>query len=108
MSFDWTMLLFPLFIIALAVGRKGVVSTFARARAFSPETARRPKSLKLENEDLVRDAVKRGKLIALGDGRYYLNAEKFRRRQRLFRLALMAIVVAGVAELVFLLSIRGG
>lgn len=106
MSFDWTVFLFPLFLIALFIGQKGVISSYARARAFSEQTARRPGSLKIENHDLVRDAVAKGKLIATGDGRYYLDAARFRRRQKLLRATFLIVVVAGLAELVFVLAMR--
>lgn len=82
---------YPLFVIAIAASKGGVVSKFAKANAFSPETARKPASLSIRDTDSVCAAAKRGLLIATANGLYYVNQTRYRRRQRLTIAALAAL-----------------
>jgi hypothetical protein len=85
------LLVYPLFVGAVALSKKGVVSKFVQANATAPERARKPASLEIRDVDAVKSAARRGTLIALGDGRYYANLPKIRRNNRLF----WSMVVAG-------------
>jgi hypothetical protein len=92
-----SLLVYPLFAIAVAASRNGVIGPFLQARAISPETARKPASLCVRDVDAVRRAARRGVLIDAGKGRYYVNRRKYLHRKRLFTAALIgAGVVVGV------------
>ncbi len=92
---------YPLFAIAVALSKGGIVSKFARAGALSPETARKPGSLSINDVEMVKSAAKRGMLVATGDGRYYVNRTKYKRRQRFINAGLLGagVLIAGVTLL---------
>jgi hypothetical protein len=94
------LLVYPMFVMAIALGQRGPVGKFIRAGAVSPETARRPASLDIMYIDTVQAAVKRGILVRTGDGRYYVNLRVHHQRRR--RIAIALAVVTG-AFLVFAL-----
>lgn len=89
-------IIFPLMILAMILKQKGPVSKFLRIGAISPQTARRADSAELTAPDRLHldDLVKRGVLVALEDGRYYVDVEAHRRRRR------MAIVLLVVAAMI--------
>lgn len=89
---------YPLFLIVIAASKGGVVSKYAKAQAFSADTSRRPASLSIRDTNAVRAAVKRGLLINTGDGRYYVNQSKYRRRRRV---TFAALVAAGIILALF-------
>ncbi|MDY7110006.1 MAG: hypothetical protein SYC29_15345 [Planctomycetota bacterium] len=94
-------ILFPLMILAMILKQKGPVWKFLRIGATSPDTARRADSAELTAPDRLHleDLVKRGVLVALDDGRYYVDLAVHRRRRRMlvFLLAVVAMaLVAGV------------
>ena len=95
MPFRAAALAYPAFALALYLGRPNAVADFERAGANSPQTARRPESLKVRRKH-VDKAVKRKFLIALGDGRYYVDAPAVRRADRkkmiLFVLSLLTFL----------------
>jgi hypothetical protein len=93
-----SLLLFPLFILTMILNRPGPVTVFRKAGAVSPETARRPSSLKIDNLDLVKDAARKGRLIATGDGRYYVDMPGLKRRQRWIFTALAVVAAAVIIE----------
>lgn len=88
-------LLYPAFLLALAArGSRSPAARFARAQAFSPETSRRPASLGLGALAPIGDLVRSGVLVAVGDGRYYLDRERYRRtRTRTLAGAAVALAV---------------
>ena len=75
-------LAYPAFAAALYLSRPNAVADFERAGAVSPETARRPESLKVRRKHLNK-AVKKKFLIAVGDGRYYVDQPLVRRSDRI-------------------------
>lgn len=91
------------FVIFMVAQRSGTVSRFVRARAFSPETARRPASVGVEFAELLQGPVKRGLLLRTGDGLYYVCVPRLLeiRRQRK-RLLTVVAVMAAVAIAVLL------
>jgi len=97
---------YPVMVYRLLRKQRGPVAKFLLAGAVSPETARRPESLKLYNNHLLRDAVKGGTLIALGDGRYHVDVPAYRRRRRRLIIALV-IVGAAIAAAALLVLLRG-
>jgi hypothetical protein len=96
-------ILFPLMILAMILKQKGPVSKFLKVGAISPETARRGDSAQLTAPDRLHldGLVKRGVLVALGDGRYYVDVEAHRRRRRMM-IVLLVVVAAGLAAGVLL------
>ncbi|MCP3903774.1 MAG: hypothetical protein GY715_09080 [Planctomycetes bacterium] len=86
------MLIMPVSILLLMRKDQGPVGMFLRAGAISEETARRPAALGIGRLFLVQDAAKRGVLVALADGRYYVNVPTHRRRRR--RSLTLALLVA--------------
>jgi hypothetical protein len=75
------LILYPLVPLILVGSQRGPISVFYRAGAISPETARRPQSVKAKGE--LDRSIKRGLLVPTGDGRYYVNVDAYRRRVRL-------------------------
>ncbi len=92
----FSLLLMPLFILAMILKNPGPVTVFRKAGAVSPGTARRPSSFKDMNMDLVKDAAKRGLLIPMGDGRYHVNLPRLQRRRR-WILSIICIISAAIA-----------
>ncbi len=95
------LLVYPAFAIAVAASRGGIVSKFARAGAFSPETARKPASLSIHDLEMVKSVAKRGMLVAASDGRYYVNRPRYERRRRYINAGLLCAgaLIAGVTLL---------
>lgn len=83
-------LLFPAAVLGMLLRSKGPLDPFLQARAFTPETARRPSSLAVTNAHALRTAERAGILIPAGDGRYYIDIARYRRR----RFALLAVLAA--------------
>jgi hypothetical protein len=98
-----SLFVYPLFAIAVAAGRGGVATPFLRARALSPETARKPASLSIRDVDAVRRASRRGILIDAGKGRYYVDEPRYRRQRRTFITILIGvgIVISGLMIIAF-------
>ena len=97
-------IIFPLMILAMILKQKGPVSKFLKVGAISPETARRADSAELTAPDRLHleDLVKRGVLVALDDGRYYVDVAVQRRRRRMV-IILLVVVAVGLAAGVLLL-----
>lgn len=97
------LIVYPLFAVAALGSRRGVVSTFARANAMTPGSARKPASLSIRDLDTVRSAARHGMLVATGDGRYYVNVPKYLRRQRWVTAGLVAagVLILAVTVMMF-------
>ena len=82
---------------AILASQKSATTRFIKAGASSPETARRPSSLNA-NADQVADAAKSGVLVAVGDGRYYVDLPRYRARRRLLIAAMSIgfVILAGI------------
>ena len=96
-------ILFPLMILAMILKQKGPVSKFLKIGAISPETARRADSAELTAPDRLHldGLAKRGVLVALEDGRYYVDVAVHRRHRRLM-IVLLVVVAAGLVAGVLL------
>jgi hypothetical protein len=79
MQLSWGAIAFPLMILIPALQQRGPATVFLRAGATSPDTARRPGSIKAKGN--MEGAIKSGVLIDLGDGRYYVNEGRYRQRR---------------------------
>lgn len=80
------LLIYPMFVLVIVFGQSaGTVKKFLKAGATGPDTARKPTSVGIKNIDVIPDAVKKGALIAVGDGRYYVNVERLERLKRTWR-----------------------
>jgi len=94
------MLIMPVTILMLMRKDPGPVGTFLRAGAVSEETARRPSAIGIVRLFLVQDAAKRGVLVGLGDGRFYVDVLTYRRRRRrMIAITLMAAAALTAAGL---------
>ncbi|MBK7405717.1 MAG: hypothetical protein IPJ41_14140 [Phycisphaerales bacterium] len=88
MPFRVGLLLYPVFLLLTARTKNSAAAKFRSAGALSPETARRPESFDLPRTlGVIQDGVRRGLLIPVGDGRYYLDLGAHKRRRR-FRLGM--------------------
>jgi hypothetical protein len=97
-------ILFPLMILAMILKQKGPVSKFLRIGATSPRTARRADSAELTAPDRLHldGLVKRRVLVALDDGRYYVDVDVHRRRRRMVMVLLVVVAAALVAGVLLL------
>jgi hypothetical protein len=101
MAFNIAYVVAPLVPLIMVARQPGPATTMYRAGAISPETARRPASVKAKG-DLTR-SLKCGLLIDLGDGRYYVNANVYERRRRRNLIAMCStLVLFAVAAAVIL------
>lgn len=73
------MIAYPVVAMGMIAHKNAAIGTFADANAFSPETARKPESLKVDYRALRR-AVKTGVLRPVGDGRYFVDERAWKRR----------------------------
>lgn len=74
-------LAYPLMLGGLLLSRQSAVGEFERVKAFDESSSRRPESLNVRRK-LVQKAVEKGLLVAVGDGRYYVDMARVRRRDR--------------------------
>jgi hypothetical protein len=89
MPFRLGVLAYPLFITVIYAARPNAVAAFEKADAYSPETSRRPASIAVPQKTVTK-AVRKGLLVATGDGRYYVDRDAVKRRDR--RLLAMAAI----------------
>ena len=94
------LLLYSLLPLGLILAKRGPVTAFHKAGAISPETARKPVAVQAGGD--LSHAVKKGLLIAVGDGRYYVNTSLLRRHQRRMRVVIVASCMALAAILLWL------
>lgn len=98
------LLAYPLFLLGLLGTRTSAVGEFERVGAIDEPTSRRPESLNVRRSKVKRDQAK-GLLVAVGDGRYYVDQAAVKRRDR--RMLLIfggggAVVTLGLMALLFL------
>jgi hypothetical protein len=93
-------LLYSLVPLGLILAKRGPVAAFHKAGAVSPETARKPTALGAEGD--LDGPLKRGLLVAVGDGRYYVNVKLMRRQRRRFHILLACAMVAIGAVILWL------
>ena len=74
-------LAYPAFVGTLYFSRPNVVAAFKKAGAFTAQTSRRPDSLKVGRIPTGK-AAKKGLLIPVGDGRFYIDRAALRRADR--------------------------
>lgn len=91
------LLVYPVFLTLVAISKGGPVGRLMKAGAISPETARKPESLGVNDPRVVQSWADDGLLIAVGDGRYYVNVAAYRGRKRLLIANFAMIGVAGIA-----------
>ncbi len=94
-------ILFPLMLLAMLLKQKGPVSKFLALGAVSEGTARKPPELTLGERYGMPGLVDRGVLIALDDGRYYVDVRVYRRRRRVMVIVIGVVVVLLIAGMVF-------
>ena len=73
------MVAYPIVAMGMIAHKNAAVGPFADVNAFSADTARKPESLKVDYR-AVRRAVKSGVLVAVGDGRYFVDQKTWKRR----------------------------
>ncbi len=81
---EFMIFLMPVALILMAWNsrKSGVVATFISAGAVSETTARKPASIGKLHPDFVKGAARRGTLVDMGDGRYYVNIARVEQRKR--------------------------
>jgi hypothetical protein len=85
----------PLMMVAIAMQKPGPVRTLSQAGADSPERARRPSTLKLQ-EPALAPLVRAGVIVREPDGRIWLDRARARRRQwRLGAVVGVAVICIG-------------
>ena len=95
-------LIAPVAILLMAFQKKGPAWHFLKAGATSPETARRPRSVEVDNTDLLSGPVRRGVLVATGDGRFFVNEQAYHRWRRAFLSLASALTLALMAAVFWL------
>ena len=73
------MVAYPVVAMGMIAHKNAAIGPFTDVNAFSTDTARKPESLKVDYR-AVRRAVKAGVLIAVGDGRYFVDQKAWKRR----------------------------
>jgi len=97
------LLAYPLFLFGLFASRSSAVGEFERAGAIDASTSRRPESLSVPRSKVKKDLAK-GLLVAVGDGRYYVDRAAVKRRDRKMVLIFGgggAVVTAGIVAILF-------
>ncbi len=94
MLFKIRIITLPVAIVLLILKDQGPTAKFIKAGAISPERARKPASIKVERLYLMTGAIKRGVLVALDDGRYYVDMTVYRHRRRMVIIASTLVVAA--------------
>ena len=95
------LLAYPLFLLGLLGSRTSAVGEFERAGAVDEPTSRRPESLNVRRSKLKKDLAK-GLVVAVGDGRYYVDQAAVKRRDRKMLLIFGgggAVVTLGIVAL---------
>jgi len=106
MPYRVAMILYPLVSIAIVVAKPGPVGKLAKAKAFSPEMARRPESLEIKNAAItMENPIRSGLIVPTGDGRFYVDLKKYRRR-KISLIATLAIVGVALGAGLLLLETR--
>ena len=96
---------YPAALIIMAISAKGGnVPRLVEARAFAPDTARRPESVGIKGgAQTLAGAVRKGIVIDNGDGRFYVDMIAFRRRQKRMVSLFVTVAVLGAALVALLL-----
>ncbi|HMN96614.1 MAG TPA: hypothetical protein PKC43_01730 [Phycisphaerales bacterium] len=86
----------PASIILLILRQKGPADALVKAGATTPETARRPASVGMQSRHLVESLERSGLIVPVGDGRYYVDLPRLRRRTRRIFVAAALLASAGL------------
>jgi hypothetical protein len=84
-------------LIALRKAPPGPVRRLMNAGATSPDTALKPSTAKITRPVELSRALRQGVVIALPDGRYWVDATRYRRR-RIALAVVIGVVLAACAE----------
>lgn len=85
--------------------QRDIVEVFEGARATSPETARVPDELGVDQSVVFRGLIRRAVLRDAGDGRYYVDLPTWRATSnRRLRVALIAVALVLLAGIVVAMS----
>ena len=80
MPLRFAMVLYPVSMLAWKLSRPSAIEEFDRVAAYSAATSRKPSSLGVPNKT-AKKATAKGLLIAVGDGRFYLDRAAVRRAE---------------------------
>lgn len=92
-------------LIAIRKAPPGPVQKLMQSGATSPDTALKPGTAKITRPIELTGAVRKGIVVALPDGRYWVDVPRFKRR-RLIVAILLAVAVGVTAEVAWL-ALRG-
>lgn len=73
------MVAYPLVAVGMIAHKNAAIGPFVDVNAFTPDTARKPESLKVDYR-AVRRAVRTGVLVPVGDGRYFVDEPRWKKR----------------------------
>lgn len=94
-------LLYPAALVAIQLARPNAVVEFEKAEAFSPDSGRKPGGLGVPMKAVSR-AVRRGMLVATGDGRYYIDRAALKRSDRITAALMTGATLGFLAALWFM------
>lgn len=89
-------------LLALRKAPPGPVKRLLLAGAVSPETALKPSTAKITRPIELNGPTKRGIVVAMPDGRFWVDVPRFKRQRMIWAIAL-GLVLAVVAELAWLI-----
>lgn len=101
MPFRLGLLAYPVMVLGYQLAKPNAVAEYEQAKAFTPDRARFPEDLKVPRK-AVRKAVEKKLLIPVPGGRYYINQEAVRRRDRR-NMIFMVIALLAFVPLVWLM-----
>ncbi len=84
-------------LLAIRKAPPGPVKRLMLAGAVSPETALKPSTAKITRPIELAGPARRGIVVALDDGRYWVDVRRFK-RQRLIMAIILGVVLAVAAE----------
>lgn len=99
-GFGLTSLAFPLMILIPVLKERGPAARFFNAGAISPETARKPSTVSAKGD--LSGVIKIGVLVDVGDGRYYVDAERYRQRRsrQVVTLCVLGVILSALSAFI--------
>jgi hypothetical protein len=104
-SIKFTALAFPVMVLLMSLKQKGPIHRFIKAGATTPATARKLASMDVRGPYWVSGSIRRGVLVEVGDGRYFVDLERYRRHRRRLLTVFTIVTVIAMALLAWVLIV---